>query len=124
MSNEIRVQDEILQMLYWMKGEHIGDKVSREQINRFMNLPADEIDAALVRLKGSGLVRRVEDTSGVAHFQLTGPGLEQGKRRFADEFSSYLGKESHLECSDPNCDCHSPDFDGTCTGLASPHPHN
>lgn len=124
MSDEIRVQDEILQMLYWMKGEHIGDKVTREQINRFMNLDVNEIDEALLRLKDSGLVRTAADTFGVVYFQLTAQGLEEGKRRFADEFSSYLGKESHLECSDPNCDCHSPDFDGTCTGVASPHQHN
>jgi hypothetical protein len=34
--------------------------------------------------------------------------------RFLDEFSPYLGKESHLECGDADCDCHAPDWDGIC----------
>jgi hypothetical protein len=46
--------------------------------------------------------------------QLTERGIAEGKRRFLDEFSSYLGKDSHLACAEPDCVCHSPDWDGIC----------
>ena len=108
----LRAQDEILQMMFWMRGEHLGDSVSSEQLNRFLKLEPFEVDAALRRLVGRELLSAVGDV-----FRLTQRGIEEGKRRFIDEFSSVLGHETHLTCSDPHCDCSKADFDGVCTSL-------
>ncbi len=107
---ELQWQDEILQLLYWMRGENLAADASLDEMNRFLQLPESDLHAAVVRLADANLV----EMSAPARFQLTQQGIEQGKRRFADEFSGYLGKETHIECSDPDCDCHSPEFSGVC----------
>lgn len=108
----VRAQDEILQMMFWMRGEQLGDSVSSEQLNRFLKLEPAEVEAALSRL----VVRSLIAANGDA-FRLTDRGVEEGKRRFLDEFSSVLGKETHLACTDPDCDCSKSSFDGICTSL-------
>jgi len=110
---DLRWQDEILQLLYWMRGEKLGTDVTAEQLNRFLGLELFQLDRTLQQLVMLGLVRAI-DRAGENCFQLTPRGVEEGQRRFHDEFSSYLGKENHLECGDPNCDCHSPEWDGVC----------
>jgi len=109
----LQAQDEILQMMFWMRGEHVGDTASAEQLNRFLKLPQSDVDAALARLISRQLV--VAHDSGT--FQLTEQGVAEGKRRFMDEFSGILGKETHLACSDPDCDCGSATFDGSCLSV-------
>jgi hypothetical protein len=110
---DLRWQDEILQLLYWMRGEKLGTDVTAEQLNRFLGLESFQLEKTLQQLATLGLVWLI-DRAGENCFKLTPRGVEEGQRRFHDEFSSYLGKESHLECGDPNCDCHSPDWDGVC----------
>lgn len=112
--NLIRQQDEILQVMYWMRGEGLGEKVITEQLNRFLDLNEKELQAALEALVALGWICVCSGEPGAKHFQLTERGSQEGKRRFLDEFSGYLGKESHIECDDPDCDCHSPDWEGIC----------
>ena len=111
--NELQWQDEILQVMYWMRGENLGESVTSEQLNRFLHLEPSALEIALQRLLDHELIG-VYTGGSSAYFQLTERGIEEGKRRFMDEFSSYLGQESHLECSDPHCDCHTPGWDGIC----------
>lgn len=106
-------QDEILQILYWMRGENLGEEASAEQINRLLTLEPAQMEAALGQLIRRGLVETAR-AEGEERFRLTEGGLEEGKRRFAEEFSSYLGRESHLTCDDPSCDCHAPEWSGAC----------
>lgn len=115
--NELRWRDEILQMLYWMKGEGLGTEVTPDQLNRFLQLTPAQFSTALQSLLGTQLVAGTTDRAGNPCFRLTESGVEEGKRRFTDEFSPYLGKENHLACNDPNCDCHDPDFGGVCGNL-------
>lgn len=115
--NELRWRDEILQMLYWMKGENLGTEVSSDQLNRFLQLTPNQLATALQHLIAANLVTASDYSSGNRIFRLTDSGIEEGKRRFADEFSPYLGKETHLECNDPDCDCHDPEFSGVCGNL-------
>lgn len=110
---DLRWQDEILQLLYWMRGERLAAAATAAQLNRFLSMEASQLDKTLRQLAAMGLVR-VVDRAGENSFELTPRGVEEGQRRFRDEFSSYLGKENHLECGDPNCDCHSSDWDGIC----------
>ena len=113
--NELHWQDEILQLMYWMRGENLGAEVTTEQLNRFLGLETAQLKRTLRRLVALDLVRVSGSPDENEHsFQLTPRGVEEGKRRFRDEFSSYLGKENHLECGDPDCDCHSLNWDGIC----------
>ncbi len=107
--NPVRWQDDILQMMFWMRGEHLADEVSADYLNRFLQLDAPQLEAAVCRL----IDRQLVVATGTA-YRLTDRGLEEARRRFLDEFSSYLGKETHSQCSDPECDCHTPGWDGTC----------
>lgn len=110
----IRAQDEILQLLYWMKGERLGEIVAREQIERFIQLTPEQLNEALDALLRKGLLTRGEADGGTLSWQLTNAGTREGARRFTDELSSILGHESHLECGDPDCDCHGGILEGPC----------
>ncbi|HSE87042.1 MAG TPA: hypothetical protein VLJ79_12525 [Candidatus Binatia bacterium] len=112
---ELRWQDEVLQLMYWMRGEHLGTEVTKEQLNRFLGLEPHQLVRTLEQLIRLDLVRVNTGAAGnESGFQLTSRGTEEGERRFRDEFSPYLGKENHLECGDRDCDCHSPHWDGIC----------
>jgi hypothetical protein len=114
--NEFGRQDEILQLLFWMRGEKLGDEASPAQIRQFLQVPETEILETLRHLSDRGLL--ISLVGGDASlYRLTEAGIEEGKRRFTEEFAPYLGRESHIECEDPDCDCHSPEFSGVCTHL-------
>lgn len=112
--NPIYWQDEILQIMYWMRGEGIGEVVSLEQINRFLNMDNKLLKESVIRLVQLGYLKFV---NGHQQVLLTAQGLSEGKRRFLDEFESYLGHESHLVCDNPDCECHDPDWVGVCKHL-------
>jgi len=104
-----QLQDDILQMLFWMRGEKLGDEVSPEQLNRFLKIDESELAGAVTRLVDRGLLERLDD-----QVRLTTTGIEEGRVRFLDEFSTYLGKDTHLACSDPECDCRNEEWAGIC----------
>lgn len=110
--NSVQCQDEILQMMYWMRGENLGDQVTVEQLNRFLRIDERELEGALFQLAARGLIAAAPE-----RYCLTERGVVEAGRRFLDEFSSVLGKEDHLSCSDPNCDCQAPGFDGSCRSV-------
>ena len=116
--SELRWQDEILQVMFWMRGEHLGGTVTRTVLEQFLSLEPAQLDCALERLVGSRFiaVRATADDS-IGAFELTDRGAEEGKRRFQEEFSPYLGRASHLTCDDPACDCSAEDFAGACPSL-------
>jgi len=49
-------------------------------------------------------------------YRLTRFGLEEGRRRFFDEFEPYLARHAHGECGTADCSCHS--GGGECRGVA------
>ena len=96
-------QDEILQVMYWMRGEGFGGKITVAQLKKFLATTDEILAANLAQLAKNGLVSfDFSDT-----YELTETGVKEGGRRFADEFDGML-KQGHYECDDPNCDCHSP----------------
>jgi hypothetical protein len=107
--SRLRLQDEILQLMFWMKGERLADAPTIADLLRLIDVLRVDLEQALQRMCLAGLV---EGTGEV--FRLTRAGHEEGERRFSEEFSPYLGKESHLECDNLDCDCHSPEFSGVC----------
>ncbi len=115
--NPIFWQDEILQVMFWMRGEGLGEAVSLAEINRFLQLEPPLLTETLETLVTLGSLEYAPDDRGERRVRLTSRGIEEGKKRFKEEFEGYLGHESHLVCDDPNCDCHDPDFEGVCHHL-------
>lgn len=97
-------QDEILQVIYWMRGEGFGEKASIAELQRFLDATDEILAANLTQLGKNGLV----DLDKTGKYSLTASGVKEGGRRFADEFDGML-KQGHYECDDPDCDCHSPE---------------
>ena len=101
-SDGVAATDEILQVMYWLRGENIAPDVAPNELARWVALDAARIEPLLERLVESKLLEYVPDRE--LRYRLTSSGASEGGRRFADEFSD-LTKPGHYECSDPNCDC-------------------
>jgi DNA-binding HxlR family transcriptional regulator len=110
-------QDEILQVMYWMRGEGFGEKIAIPQLKKFLDAGEEVLTANLSQLEKHGLVN--SDFSDI--YELTETGIKEGGRRFADEFDGML-KQGHYECNDPDCDCNDPTSNAECKHFA-PHAH-
>ena len=97
---DLEVQDEILQVMYWLRGEKLADDVAARDLERFVGGSELQLDGALERLALLGFVR-VIPVGGALRYALTEEGAREGGRRFADEFKD-LTKPGHGECGDPD----------------------
>jgi len=95
----LRIRDEVLQAMYWMRAEGIADAPAEQELARFLAVPAETLAPYLERFVADGLLER--SGAGVA---LTAQGQEEGKRAFADEFAD-MTRQGHGECDD-DCWCH------------------
>ncbi len=94
-------RDEILQAMYWMHGEGLGEALSPAALVNLLDTNEERIAAELWRMTGEGYV---EPENGDSSYRLTELGLETGKRTFVDEFAG-LTRSAHGACG-PGCDCH------------------
>jgi hypothetical protein len=102
---DLAVLDEILQVMYWLRGEGLAEDVAAADLTRWLGRPDRAIAPLLDRLAGAGFVRQVAPAPGAApRYALTALGRHEGGRRFADEFAG-LTRPGHGECGDPNCEC-------------------
>ena len=101
LSEDVSRVDEILQILFWLRGEGLAEVASSKDLERWLSLDEPAIEAAMVRMAGLGLLQEVED----GRYRLTETGVSEGGRRFKDEFSD-MTKPGHGECGDPECDCY------------------
>lgn len=105
---KLAATDEILQVMYWLRGEDIAQELAPNDLSKWIGLEPAQIEPLLMRLLGTGLIERVVVDSGaregLPRFRLTKAGVHEGRRRFAEEFAD-LTKPRHFEHSDPNCDC-------------------
>jgi hypothetical protein len=102
-SESLRVlywRDEILQLLFWIKGEGLGDEVDPVLLERFLGVDAAVAKRYLDRLVEEQLL----SSSSRTEYVLTPLGHELGARVFADEFAD-LTRPAHGECGD-DCWCH------------------
>jgi hypothetical protein len=98
--------DELLQVMYWLRGERLAEDVAAGDLTRWVGLTAAEIGPLLAAMTASGLVREeVPRADGAPRYALTAAGVREGGRRFADEFAD-LTRRGHGECGDVECDCH------------------
>jgi len=113
----LRVRDEVLQAMYWMRAEGIAEAPRAEELARFLAVPAATLGPYLQRFADDGLLAASGD--GVA---LTAKGQQEGKRAFADEFSD-MTRQGHGECDD-DCWCHdSPEEAASCLENRRGHVH-
>lgn len=105
--NPIYWRDEILQVMFWMTGEGFGCEFTIDDLNKFL---AADNDVLVKNMELLVLYEFVE-LVGENKYRLTDLGKIEGGRRFADEFEEMM-KPGHYECSEPDCDCHDPEFSG------------
>lgn len=94
-------RDEILQVMFWLRGEGFGHEIDAGLLERFLGVDAEIGVRYLDRLVREGLLVRSMD----GRFHLSPQGLEIGGQIFAEEFAE-LTKPTHGECG-ADCWCHS-----------------
>ena len=92
----LRCRDDVLQAMYWMRGEGFGEEADAQMLRSFL-----VVDEALLReqlqiLKEEGYL---DESDG--RYRLSELGVKEGGRRFADEFSG-LQSTAHGDCG-PEC---------------------
>lgn len=102
-------RDEILQVMFWIEGEDLGDQVDARTVSRFLGVEPDVAVAYLDRIVEDGYLTRDAEH----RYQLSDRGRADGSRIFAAEFAE-LTRPGHGECGD-DCWCHaSPDEADAC----------
>ncbi len=91
-------RSEILQVMYWLKGEGLGDVVDAALLERFLGVEAEVGIGYLDRLVLDGYL---EPAPG--GFVMSQSGLAEGKTEFALSFAD-LTRPAHGECS-ADCWC-------------------
>jgi DNA-binding PadR family transcriptional regulator len=102
-SRQIAVIDEILQVMFWLRGEGLASEVSGSDLSRWITLPPEEVRPLFQRMLSAGLIETVRAEGG-PRYRLTERGVSEGGRRFAAEFAD-LTRPGHGECGDPDCEC-------------------
>ncbi len=92
-------RSEILQLMYWLRGEGLADVVDAPLMERFLGVEAAVGLSFLSQLVDDGYLERRADG-----FVLSERGLEEGKTEFALSFAD-LTRPAHGECS-ADCWCH------------------
>jgi hypothetical protein len=114
----LRVRDEVLQALYWMRSEGLADASTPEKLAQFLALPRVTLTSYLQRFEDDGLLSAADG----GRYRLTPTGSELGKRSFAEEFAD-VTKPGHGECDD-DCWCHdSPEAAAACLEERRGHVH-
>jgi hypothetical protein len=114
----LRVRDEVLQAMYWMRSEGLADAPGADELARFLAVPAGTLSPYLERFESDGYLARVE-----GGWKLTEFGAETGKRTFAEEFAD-LTRPTHGDC-DEDCWCHeSPEEAARCLEERTAHVHD
>jgi hypothetical protein len=114
----LRVRDEVLQAMYWMRSEGLAEAPTADELSRFLAVPAPTLGPYLERFCSDGYIDRAG-----SGWRLSASGEETGKRGFADEFAD-MTKPGHGECDD-DCWCHdSPEEAARCLEERVGHAHH
>ncbi|MGI8912855.1 MAG: hypothetical protein ACR2JY_03515 [Chloroflexota bacterium] len=99
-------RDEMLQILFWFRGEQLGDAVRPCDLLAFLAAEETFVQQQLDQLAEEGYVVREtrEGDEGAMWYRLTDWGAREAGRHFADEFAGLTG-QAHGECNNPNCSC-------------------
>lgn len=106
---ELRLRDEVLQVLFWLRGEGLGDETSLRELAIWLGVGEEALPGLLGGMAQDGLL---EPGKAPGSYRLTAVGLAEGERRFVDAFRDHgLGWGGPGSCG-PDCeDClvHGPD---------------
>ncbi len=89
----LRIRDEVLQAMYWMRAEGIAETPTSDELSRFLAITPATLASYLDRYIEDGLL---ECAGGF--YKLSPSGEESGKRTFADEMAD-MTKSPHGECA-------------------------
>ncbi len=92
-------RSEILQVMYWLRGEGLGEVADAQLLERFLGVEADIGVSYLDRLVLDGYLELAP-----GGYVLSEMGLREGKTEFALSFAD-LTRPAHGECS-ADCWCH------------------
>ena len=92
-------RSEILQVMYWLRGEGLGEVVDATLLERFLGVEARLGVGYLDQMVSDGYLESARDG-----YVLSEIGLAEGKTEFALSFSD-LTRPAHGECS-ADCWCH------------------
>lgn len=92
----LRCRDDILQAMYWMRGEGFGETHTVNSLAGFLVVDEVFLKQQLAVLVEDGLLAFADGA-----YSLSEDGVREGGRRFHDEFSD-LQKTAHGECG-PDC---------------------
>jgi hypothetical protein len=93
----LRCRDDVLQALYWMRGEGFGEEADVQMLQSFLVVDEVLLREQLGILAEEGYL--LEESEG--RYRLSELGVKEGGRRFADEFSG-LQSGAHGDCG-PEC---------------------
>lgn len=99
----LRWRDEVLGVLYWLRGEGILPDATAGELSSFLVADPAVLDAQLARLAEQGYLERCGAGEEV-RYRLSEAGSREGGRVFADDFAELTGV-AHGECG-PGCSCH------------------
>lgn len=103
MTDDLAAADDLLQLMFWLRGERLAGVADLPTLERLSGLDAETLARAVARLLQQQYIERIDRIEGMGH-RLTNAGVREGGRRFSDEFAD-LTKPGHGECGDPECDC-------------------
>ncbi len=96
-------KDEILQILYWMEGEGLGNEAPFIQVLSLLNTNEDNLLYHVDKLVKDGvLVANSPEISSTTMIQLSDNMKKEAGRRFSEAFQGYQ-KAGHGECG-PDCE--------------------
>lgn len=98
----LRWRDEILGVLYWLRGEGIMPDAAAGDLSGFLVADPAALRDQLERLADEGYLSRSGAGEG-ARYALSDLGGREGGRVFADDFAELTGA-AHGECG-PGCSC-------------------
>jgi hypothetical protein len=94
-------KDEILQILYWMKGEGMGEDVTLSQILPLLQTTDNNLEFHLKKLHNEGFLK-LETSDDEMKYCLSEIGYNEGAKHFAEAFQG-MQKAGHGECG-PDCE--------------------
>lgn len=101
---------EILQALYWMRGEGLASEAGPQDLAGFLAADPVTIARELGRLAIEGFLDVELSRENDPRYRLSPTGVEEGGRAFHDEFAD-VTHPAHWECCE-DCWCHDPDHAG------------
>ena len=102
--NALFWRDEILQIMYWLRGEHLGESISAQKLLVMLNTNEENLMLHLKKLVYEDYLIHKNDTYSIdSEFSLSEQSAKEAGRKFSEAFQG-LQKAGHGECG-PDCDC-------------------